>query len=159
MLPSLVGQTLYLPISDSCDSFSKAPECNCANNCGALRGAQIFNSRPSLGFQNSSSSTWDLLGIYSLDIGPKFGFDGSTLYGYDRVGLSLQTGNVTLNNQIVSAFVSVDHWVGQLGLSPFAVTFNETERPKSLLQRFKDDGLIPSLSFGYQAGAAHRKFI
>ena len=85
---------------------------------------------------------------------------GNTLYGYDTAGISLSSGagdNITLDHQAVSAYASPDSWLGHLGLSHFAITVNETERPSSVLQVMKDRNLIPSLSFGYQAGAAHRE--
>ena len=153
VLPSFNGQTLYVPIEDDCGRLN-------FTDCGASRGVEIFNSKPSLGFQRNASSTWNELGIYALENGRNFGLDGNALYGFDTAGVFLSNGaaeNITLNNQTISAFATPDTWLGQLGLSPFAITVNETEKPRSLLSVMKDDNLIPSLSFGYQAGAAHRK--
>lgn len=153
VLPSFKGQTIYVPISDDCARLAVA-------DCGALRGVEIFSSKPSPGFQTNASTTWSRLGIYELDIGRNFGMGGNTLYGYDTAGISLSSGagdNITLDHQAVSAYASPDSWLGHLGLSHFAITVNETERPSSVLQVMKDRNLIPSLSFGYQAGAAHRE--
>ncbi|KAF3049440.1 hypothetical protein E8E11_006991 [Didymella keratinophila] len=152
VLPSLVGQTLYVPISD--DRARLAPVSDCGTSRGV--GVEIFSSRPSLGFQKNAFRTCNLLGTYGLGIGSNFGLKGNTLYGYDTADISLQDGNVTSGRQTVSAFATPEQWVGQLGQSPFTITFNETEQPPSLLQRLKDDGHISSLSFGYQQGAAHR---
>jgi hypothetical protein len=47
--------------------------------------------------------------------------------------------------------------VGQLRLSRFPLNVSDTEAPHSFLSRLKEEGRIPSLSFGYQVGAVYRK--
>lgn len=91
-----------------------------------------------------------------------FGLRGNGLYGYDSVGVSFASGgndNVTLDRQVLAAYETHDYWLGQVGLSQFAITMNEAEHPKSFLTALKEQGHIPSLSFGYQAGASHGKSI
>lgn len=153
VLPSFDGQTIYVPISDDCARLS-------VTECGALRGVETFSSKASPGFQTNVSTTWNEIGIYELDIGKKFGLDGNTLYGYDTAGVSLSNeaaDNVTMSHQALSAYASPDSWLGKLGVSQFDITVNDTEKPRSLLTALKEENHIPSLSFGYQAGAAYRK--
>jgi hypothetical protein len=46
--------------------------------------------------------------------------------------------------------------IGQMGLSMYPIIMGN-EKPLSLLARLKEEGRIPSLSFGYQAGAPYRE--
>jgi hypothetical protein len=129
-------------------------------NCGSQRGVEIFRSRPSLGFQKNESETWSELGIYTMGLGANLGLTGNAYYGYDNFGLggSPSLGTKELERLAVAAYATPDLWVGQLGLSMFAIIVGETERPHSLLSRLKEEGKIPSLSFGYQAGAPYREY-
>lgn len=58
------------------------------------------------------------------------------------------------------AFVSGDvMWLGSLGLNPRSMNFSgTTPSPQAgLVQKMKTQGLIPSLSWAYTAGAKYRK--
>lgn len=61
-----------------------------------------------------------------------------------------------MNNLPVIAYASSGFWIGQLGLLPSTLNFSDTISSPSFLRRLKDDGYIPSLSYGYQAGASYR---
>jgi hypothetical protein len=153
ILPSLDGQTIYLPVDEDCfpGGFN-------VTNCGESRGVDVFESRPGVGFQRNASSSWDEFGIYKLGIGSEHGLVGNAIFGYDVVGAS--TGGTVntpiLKQHAVATFASADFWLGRLGLSMFALNMSATEQPHSFISRLKEEGHIPSLSFGYQAGAAHR---
>lgn len=154
VLPSFNGQTVYVPSAKDCAN-------NPIANCGGSRGVEIFASAPSPGFQVDASSSWIQLGNYEMDHAENFGLHGNSLYGYDTAGISFAGGsndNVTLDHQPVGAYEGQDFWLGQLGLSMFAITMNETEHPASFLWALKEQGHIPSLSFGYQAGAPYGTF-
>jgi len=63
VLPSLVSQTLYLPISDVAPALSMLPNAHVPTTAVFyVGGVEVFSSRPSLGFQNSESSTWSQMG-------------------------------------------------------------------------------------------------
>ncbi|KAF1941615.1 hypothetical protein EJ02DRAFT_444658 [Clathrospora elynae] len=126
VLPSILGQALYLPI----DVDSSPTRMN-ITDCGQSRGVEIFQSRPSPGFQPNASSTWD---------------EGHLSY----------RPRARLKRIPVAAFAKSDIWLGELGLSLFALNVSETERPHSFLNQLKEERHISSLSFGYQARAPYR---
>jgi hypothetical protein len=129
-------------------------------DCGVQRGVEIFQSQPSPGFQKNQSTTWSEIGIYRMGLGANLGLTGNAYYGYDNFGLggSPSSNTTELAKLAVAAYATPDFWVGQLGLNMFPIIVGETERPHSLLARLKDEGKIPSLSFGYQAGAPYREY-
>ncbi|KAH7399322.1 aspartic peptidase domain-containing protein [Pyrenochaeta sp. MPI-SDFR-AT-0127] len=151
VLPSFNGQTIYLPIDQDCERLN-------ITDCGSLRGVEVFQARPSLGFQPNASSTWDEIGIYRIGLGYLHGLTGNGVFGFDTVGTSTGTSVdvPTLKNQAIAAYATEDFWLGQLGLSMFPLNMSGIEAPHSFLSRLKEEGHIPSLSFGFQAGAAHR---
>lgn len=51
-------------------------------DCGSLRGVEVFQARPSLGFQPNASSTWDEIGKYRLGLGYLHGLTGNGLFGF-----------------------------------------------------------------------------
>ncbi|KAJ8116516.1 hypothetical protein OPT61_g2071 [Boeremia exigua] len=154
VLPSFDGQSIYLPIDEDC-----MPTGFNVSNCGASRGVEVFNSKAGLGFQKNASSTWEEIGIYKMHMGSKHGLGGNAYFGYDTVGpsLSRSVDVPTLEKQVVGSNASPDYWQGRLGLSLWPMNFSETARPHSFLSRLKEEGRIPSLSFGYQAGAPYRQ--
>jgi hypothetical protein len=151
VLPSFNGQTALLPIDEDCLRYN-------ITDCGAQRGVEVFQSHQSLGFQKNASSTWKELGIYRLGLGSDLGLTGNGLFGYDTFGAGTSTSGDTINveNLAIAAYATPDFWVGQLGLSKFPINMSNTE-PHSFLSRLKEEQHIPSLSFGYQAGAPYRK--
>jgi hypothetical protein len=167
VLPSLNSRTIYIPRASDCESIPLA-------NCSASRGAEVLTSNPSsttstsYGFQSNASSTWQEIGQYNLEPGTQFELDGNSLYGYDSAGISFvgtANDNLTLEGQAVGAYSTPSEiglsrlWLGRLGLSQFDMTINNTNRPVSFLHALKQKGHIPSLSYGYQAGAAYRECI
>lgn len=121
----------------------------------------MFQSQTSPGFQPNSSSSWKQIGIYPVNIGTGFGLTGNGILGFDTVGLGTgaSSDNVELSGQAISAYATSSPWVGQLGLSQFPMNVSDTLAPHSFLSRLKEEGHIPSLSFGYQAGAIYRKYM
>lgn len=152
VLPNFKGQTLYVPIEDDCERMN-------ITDCGGRRGIEIFQSRPSPGFQKNKSETWEELGTYRIGISTQLGLTGNALYGYDSMSPASGGSKETpkLERQAVAAFASFDFWLGVLGLSMFPMNMSETEQPRSFLSALKEDDIIPSLSFGYQAGAPYRE--
>ncbi|KAF2110264.1 aspartic peptidase domain-containing protein [Lophiotrema nucula] len=151
VVPSTQGQTLYVPIDQDCRRLN-------VTNCGGTRGVEVFAQRPSDGFQKNESSTWNELGIYRVGLDTNLGFTGNGYFGYDTVGTGTagSTDTPVLEHQAISAYATPDLWLGQLGLSQFALNMSETDQPHSFLSSLKEQGSIPSLSFGYNAGAPYR---
>lgn len=123
------------------------------SNCGDSRGVWPFETQDSDGFQTNRSSTWKDIGLYRLFVEEHLGIEGNGLFGYDSVGLGA-TGNAT-ENQVVAGIGTPSYWLGLLGLGANYTNFSEDERPVSLLRTLKDSGKIPSLSYGYTAGAPY----
>ncbi|KAI3394467.1 hypothetical protein diail_2659 [Diaporthe ilicicola] len=81
--------------------------------------------------------------------------DGNGLFGYDSVGLG--SSGTAVEHQVVAGIATPNFWVGSLGLGANYTNFSEDERPSSLLRTLKDSRSIPSLSYGYTAGAPYSK--
>ncbi|KAH4056841.1 hypothetical protein HBH49_037960 [Parastagonospora nodorum] len=136
VLPSLSAQTFYLPLDKDCGRFN-------ISDCGELRGVDVWASKLSDGFHPQNSTTWHELGVYGIGVGEVFGLNGNV-------------DPVNLENHPIMAYTTSDMWIGVLGLSPHTMNISDTVRPRSFLNQLKEKGHIPSLSFGYQAGAYHR---
>ncbi|GAB7349941.1 hypothetical protein MBLNU459_g0638t1 [Dothideomycetes sp. NU459] len=119
------------------------------NDCTSSRG-EIFNL--------SQSTTWDYVGLYSLWIEQNLGYGGNAYFGYDVVGLgNLGEGGPTLPNTTVGAFAVTDFYVGNFGLNPKPTNWSSYEdSAPSYMTQLKEQKLIPSVSFGYTAGAPYR---
>lgn len=89
----------------------------------------------------------------------ELGYGGNGLFGLDKVGLQISnSGGVELEGQVVAGIAESDFWLGNFGLGPKPVNFSGLEYPvASYLQSLKDNGKIPSLSWGYTAGASYSK--
>lgn len=149
--------------TSSSETWVVAPE-GCTksdpSNCAQLRGAQAFNGRASTGFATNASSTWSQAGIYTLDLEQSLGYSGNGLYGYDVVGLSggNSSGGVSLDQQTIAGVAGKDYFMGYIGLSDRPSSFSSSAASApSLLNNLRTANLIPSLSFGYTAGAAYGK--
>lgn len=126
-------------------------------NCAKLRGAYRFNGEAEKGFQVNASSTWNSIGLYTLDLGGRLGLDSNGLYGLEKVGLQLQnSGGIALDNQIVAGIATKDFFVGSFGLGPKPSNFSNYDNPiPAFMWNLRDKRNIPSLSYGYTAGAAY----
>lgn len=112
--------------------------------------------------QRTLDSKWDEFSGYQLTILDYFhlGLTYNCSLGYDTVGVGEEPKK--LENFVVAAVEGSDLPVEYLGLnsSPLIVPGKEPLDPKevpSFLAALKERLHIPSLSFGYQAGAAHRE--
>lgn len=96
-----------------------------------------------------------------MGIEANLGYGGdAAAYGLDTVAFDLSgdTGTPSLDNQVVGAFASNDYFLGLFGLRSEPTNFtNFTSPHPSFLANLKNQGLIPSLSWGYTAGAHYRK--
>lgn len=81
------------------------------------------------------------------------------IYGFDIVGIGRPgNGNITLKDpQVVATLATKDFFLGNLGLSARRVSVAGLGQPAGLLTSLKDGNYIPSLSYGYTAGAEYRK--
>ncbi|KAK4542912.1 hypothetical protein LTR36_006101 [Oleoguttula mirabilis] len=129
--------------------------------CGYLRGTVPVSGANTSGFANNESSTWDLIGLYTLDAQElQLGYSGNGLYGFDIVSLIDGNGSdVVLNQtkQVVAGVVDLDFWLGVFGLGPKSVNFTTFNDPiPNFMSDLVNSNQIPSLSWGYTAGTYYR---
>ncbi|PVH88812.1 acid protease, partial [Cadophora sp. DSE1049] len=151
VLISTAGQETWVPLVDGCADFDPV-------NCGALRGVQDFQNAPSGGFRTNLSSTWELINLYKLALEDHLdGYTGNGLYGFETVGLQIQnSGGLTLNHSIVAGIGTKYFMLGVFGLGPKTTNFDDFNDPQpSFMWTLKNQSLIPSLSYGYYAGASY----
>ena len=78
-------------------------------------------------------------------------------YGLDTVGLDVDSATgLTSKQNVVAGVLTEPFYIGQFGLKPSNTTIvNDTI---SFMEQLKKDDLIPSLSYGYTAGALYSEF-
>lgn len=151
ILPSTSSSEVLVPVPEGCEgTLSNVPD------CGDLRGIDNFANR---GFQTNASSTWSTVGIYELTLGESlFNVTDNALYGLDTVTVDTAIGdnNSQIISQTIAGIASANYWLGSLGLGTSEAHFPTREHGvPSLLSSMKSAALIPSLSFGYTAGARY----
>ena len=117
--------------------------------CATTRGG-IFNE--------GASSTFEKKGTYDLYVGRPLGLYGNAVYGFDKVGLPEVDGNeLTLNDTLVGGFALEDFYLGIFGINPKPTNFSSfSNGSPSYMTLLKEKNYIPSVSFGYSAGAIYR---
>lgn len=150
VLPATNNDETWVPIPLGCTNASIH---NPPSNCGDLRGALPFQVNPSQGFNANASSTWQPNGIFNLIMEEHLGIEANGDYGFDTVALGDNPSYPTLPHQVVAGVASSEYWLGSLGLSPKPINFTATI--PSLMANLVTQNLIPSLSFGYTAGAKY----
>ena len=125
--------------------------------CGPGSVSNCVDSRGGT-FSSKASSLWHSFGNWSLgeeeniDVDQKEGGE----VGWDTLGIQAQgVGPLTLDNQTVLALIRKDFWLGNLGLAIRAPAYDNGTHP-SFLSALRTKNLIPSLSYGYTAGAYYR---
>ncbi|KAF2475298.1 acid protease [Lindgomyces ingoldianus] len=108
-------------------------------------------------FNISVSSTWQEIGFYQLWTEKVLGMMGNGEYGYDTVGLGHPgEEGPTLKNTTVGTLVTPNFWLGHFGLNAKPTNFSAfTDPSPSYMTYLFQQNLIPSLSFGYTAGAQY----
>ena len=148
ILPATRADETWVPIPAGCSQSSDLP------NCGNLRGADFFQNAISEGFEKNQSSTWVENGTFSLLLQNDLTLDSSATgdFGFDTLGVGNDSHRLSLEHQVVTGVASTAFWLGTFGLSPSLVNLTAP----SFMQNLADQNLIPSLSFGYTAGAKYR---
>jgi hypothetical protein len=155
VLPSTVTSEVFLPLAGAC----KPNETLNIKDCAFSRGAEFYQGQTNNGFQANLSSTWHEIGIYQVAAREELGYNASGLYGLDTLGLMVaNSGGPTLQSQTIGAVVNPRLWVGRLGMDVKPSNFSDFDSPqRSLITTLKEAGHIPSLSYGYTAGAYYSK--
>lgn len=128
--------------------------------CTPQDGSGCRNSRGNL-FNKTISTTWEGKGIFELGAERNLNFTefDNGDYGNDTLSIGYNgSGGLSLDRQVIAGIATKHFYLGYLGLTPRPVNFSETESSASYLSNLKAQSKIPSLSFGYSAGAYYRKF-
>ena len=127
------------------------------NTTVQVQNSDCYNSR-GWTFDANRSTTWDPNGFYQLWIEKNLELSGNGEYGWDTVGLGLPgEEGPTLQNTTVGTLISSDFWLGHFGVNPKPTNFtNFTDPSPSYMSLLFEQNLIPSVSFGYTAGAQYR---
>ena len=126
--------------------------CNAASSqseCIASRGGI---------YDNSTSTTFTYQGLYDLSVARNLGYNGNAIYGFDTVGLGMEgEGGPSLLHTTVGALAVEDFYLGIFGINPKPTNWsNYDEGSPSYMTLLKQQNYIPSVSFGYTAGAKYR---
>lgn len=91
----------------------------------------------------------------------ELGYNASGLYGLDSLGLEIaNSGGPVLQNQVIAGVVNPRFWARRLGMDVKPRNFSEFENSqRSLIKTLKEENYIPSLSYGYTAGAYYSKSV
>ncbi|MBE7157810.1 MAG: hypothetical protein INR62_05150, partial [Rhodospirillales bacterium] len=109
-------------------------------------------------FNQSASHSWDNIGIYDLWIKRNLGINGNAIFGYDSVGLGgAGEEGPTLQNTTVGAMALESFYLGIFGINPKPTNFTSfNDGSPSYMTKLKEQNYIPSVSFGYTAGAQYK---
>ncbi len=150
VLPATNGDETWVPIPLGCTNASIP---NPPSNCGDLRGANPFQVHPSQGFNSNASSSWQSNGIFNLIREENLGIHENGEYGFDTVTIGADPKAPTLPHQVVAGIATSEFWLGSFGLGPKPINF--TAAVPSFMANLATQKLIPSMSFGYTAGAKY----
>lgn len=145
MLASTTIPETWVVLVDGC---TPRDESTCANSRGNL-------------FNKTISTTWEDEGIFELRAERNLNFTefDNGNYGNDTLTLGYDgSGGLSLDRQVIAGIATKHFYLGYLGLTPRPVNFSETVSSSSYLSNLKEQGKIPSLSFGYSAGAYYRRY-
>ncbi|KAI4204689.1 MAG: hypothetical protein LQ350_001004 [Teloschistes chrysophthalmus] len=140
---STSSQVSWIVLQDvGCTASDKA--------CASARGG-LFNM--------NTSSTWSPNGLWQLQNERNLGIFANGLFGNDTIGLGIQgSGGPTLQNQILATIGTEHFYLGMFAVNPKRTNYTGvTEQGQaSYMTSLKEQNLIPSVSFGYTAGAPYR---
>jgi hypothetical protein len=152
VLPSTASGETYLVVPEGCLEGD-------GTDCPNSRGAGIFNSAQNSGFQVNESSTWSTIGQYDINLESKLNYTAAGLFGYDKVSLgwAADSSTLSLDHQVVGGIGELSYWMGYLPLGVADSSFSSLSQSiDSFLYQLRNGTKIPSLSFGYTAGAKYR---
>ncbi|KAJ8109462.1 hypothetical protein OPT61_g7439 [Boeremia exigua] len=137
-----------------------APNEYCNNECAAKRGVLPSDKGQVDGVQQSDN--WQLVGPQSIPLPywypEEFKGENGTIgaeWGITNVGLGRSSEKSLVNSKLYAAkYTSNDWFMGSFGLTVGEVGGKGATRP-TFLSQFKNQ-MIPSLSYGYTAGASYR---
>ncbi|KAL8720358.1 MAG: hypothetical protein Q9181_007924 [Wetmoreana brouardii] len=127
-------------------------------DCASKRGG-LFNK--------NHSSTWQDQGFYELGQQLNLGYTGNGDFGLDSITFGYPgSGAASVNRQLLATIAAKDYYLATWGIAPRPTNltssdpdetiFDPGDSHQSLLSTLKQLQKIPSLSYGYTAGARYR---
>lgn len=113
-------------------------------------------------FDSDTSQSWHPLGNFSLGLELNLRPSDIATFGLDTIALGFEnaTGGPQVDGQIVAAISGSQNMLGMFGLGDQDTNLNNFSAPRpSFLKTLYSKNLIPSLSWGYTAGAQYRKYL
>lgn len=144
---------------------------NDPSNCPDLRGVEGYAGAKSQGYNPTASSNSSRIGLYGLKLdGGTSGTDFSTLYGSqyaginasffeDVIGLGQSSAASLQLVEVLASVPSKEIFLGEFGLGIIPNNFGSGDLASFLSLLPNCSMPIPSLSYGYTAGASYRKSI
>ncbi|KAL8736661.1 MAG: hypothetical protein Q9166_000027 [cf. Caloplaca sp. 2 TL-2023] len=122
-----------------------------------LHSPGAANPAAAAGFRFNQSSSWSAIGNHTLQGNIPLPGTATGLFGVDFVAAGPNPGAALASTRAstVAGVAAEPYYLGLLGLRPSNSSRFDSSSP-SFLSILKDQNLIPSLSFGYTAGAAYR---
>lgn len=129
-------------------------------DCPNLRGIEVFNSEQSPGFEVEESSTWSAIGQYAVETEERLNVTADGTFGYDKVALgpAADSASLSLEHQTVAGVAETSYYyLGHIPLGIPDSSFSSLSQSiDSFLYQLRNQTKIPSLSFGYTAGAKYK---
>ncbi|KAL8693775.1 MAG: hypothetical protein Q9218_001471 [Villophora microphyllina] len=116
-------------------------------------------------FSPNSSTSWSHVADFELGVENNLrnysGNHDNGNYGFDTLALGyLGSGGPTVKQSVIAGIETKDFYLGNIGLSSQPINFTTIDNPApSLLSQLKSSNQIPSLSYGYSAGAPYREIL
>ncbi|KAL8808467.1 MAG: hypothetical protein Q9182_000017 [Xanthomendoza sp. 2 TL-2023] len=136
--------------------------CNCLGDdydvlSNKLHSPGAANPATATGFQFNQSSSWSVIGNRTLQGNSGMPKSSNGLFGMDivAVGPNPEAALISSSRSTIAGIPPEPYYLGLLGLQPSNSSRFNGSSP-SFLSNLKSQNLIPSLSFGYTAGAAYR---
>lgn len=110
-------------------------------------------------FLTNESLTWIPNSKYNAGIQQNLGLDTSGDAGFDTVTLGWQgsAAEPSVEHTNMLSIADSNYWLGLFGINPRPSNYTSFEDPQlSFLERLRRNNSIPSLSWGYTAGAQYR---
>ncbi|KAI1626664.1 aspartic peptidase domain-containing protein [Exophiala viscosa] len=150
LLPSITGNSIFPVENLACYETTDLEVSDCPNSRGLV-------------FDPKNSSTYQDDGEVALPTNPEhwlYPNGEQAIIGFDNVTLDYpHYTNINLPNVTIFPYLGDDFWIGSFGINP---TINDTEADDfnvalpTFMGVLRQQNLIPSLSWGYHAGACYR---
>lgn len=123
-----------------------------------VEGGTCTNARGGT-FNPDNSSTWGNRTYYKLPIEQNFATAVSALFGNDTLTLGGKGDDGhSLAAQVIEAITDPKYYLGMLGVNQQPINFTSPDSVQSTyITSLKDQNMIPSVSFGYTAGAPYSR--